>query len=69
MANPAFLRKYASRVVTCSVALLVLLALDDVTTGGEPDFLSEWLMVAFASVWFPAVGARAWTRGPSGNGA
>jgi hypothetical protein len=45
------------RLVTCLVALLVLAALDDITTGVEPSFLLEWLMVAFASGWFLAVGA------------
>lgn len=47
-------RRHAARVVTCLLALLALLAL--------PSFLLEWLMVAFASVWFLAVGARTWKR-------
>ena len=55
-------RRHAARVVTCLLALLALLALDDITTGVEPSFLLEWLMVAFASVWFLAVGARTWKR-------
>lgn len=55
-------RKYAARAVTCLVALLALLALDDITTGVEPSFVMEWLMVAFASAWFLAVGARTWRR-------
>ena len=55
-------RKCAGRVVTCLVALLALLALDDITTGVEPSFLMEWTMVAVASVWFLAVGARALKR-------
>ena len=55
-------RKYAARVVTCLVALLALLALDDITTGVEPSLLMEWAMVAFASVWFLGVGARTWKR-------
>ena len=50
------------RLVTCLVALLALAALDDITTGVEPSFLLEWLMVAFASLWFLAVGVRTWKR-------
>ena len=60
--TPARLRRYAGRVITCLVALLVLLALDDITTGVEPSFLLEWAMVAVASVWFLAVAARTWKR-------
>ena len=48
--------------MTCVVALLALLALDDITTGVEPSLLMEWTMVAFASVWFLAAGARALKR-------
>ena len=55
-------REHAARAVTCLVALLALLALDDITTGVEPSFVMEWLVVAFASVWFLAVGARTWKR-------
>ena len=60
--RPARLRKYAGRFVTCLVALLALLALDDITTGVESGFLTEWAMVAVASAWFVSVGARSWTR-------
>ena len=55
-------RQYAGRFVTCLVALLALPALDDITTGVEPSLLMEWAMVAVASVWFLAVGARALKR-------
>ena len=55
-------RRHAARVVTCLVALLALLALDDITTGVEPSFVMEWLMVAFVTVWFLAVGVRTWKR-------
>ena len=60
--TPSRLRKYSLGVATCLVALLALLALDDITTGVEPSFLMEWTMVAVASVWFLAVGARALKR-------
>ena len=68
-AEPARRWRYVGRVVTCLVALLALLALEDITTSVEPSFRFEWSMVAFASVWFLAAGARAWTRRSSGNGA
>jgi len=55
-------RRYAARAVTCLVALLALLALDDITTGVEPSFVVEWLMVGCASVWLLAVGTRALRR-------
>ena len=55
-------RKYAAASATCLVAVLALLALDDITTGVEPSLLMEWAMVAFASVWFLAVGVRTWKR-------
>ena len=56
------LRKSSGGVATCLVAFLALLALEDITTGVQPSFLLEWLMVAVASVWFLAVGARALKR-------
>ena len=52
----------SSGVATCLVALLALLALEDITTGVEPSFVMERLMVAFATVWFLAVGVRTWKR-------
>lgn len=55
-------RKYAAASATCLVAVLALLALDDITTGVEPSFLTEWTMVAVASIWFLVVGARTWRR-------
>ena len=45
---------------SCVVAALALAAADDLTTGSEPTFLGEWLMLAFAAAWFLAVGA--WVR-------
>ena len=57
--TPSRFREYSLGVATCLVALL---ALDDITTGVEPSFLMEWTMVAVASVWFLAVGARALKR-------
>jgi hypothetical protein len=55
--KPSLFRKYSVGVATCLVALLALLALEDITTGVQPSFVLEWLMVAFASGWFLAVGA------------
>ena len=60
--EPSRLQRHAGRCVTCLLALLALLALDDITTGVEPSFLAEWAMVAFASAWFLAVGARTLKR-------
>lgn len=43
-----------------SVVLLALcwLALDDITTGSEPSFLMEWLMVAGTALWFGILAVR-----------
>ena len=60
--EPARLRNRSAGIATCIVALLAFLAVEDITTGVEPGFLGEWLMVAFAAVWFLAVGARPWKR-------
>ena len=60
--KPSRLRKYSVGVATCLVALVALLALDDITTGVEPSFLMEWAVVAFASIWFLAVGSRTLKR-------
>ena len=53
-------RKRLLAVVSCVVAVLALAAADDITTGSQPTFLAEWIMLAFAAVWFVAVGA--WVR-------
>ena len=60
--KPSHFRKYSVGVATCLVALLALLALDDITTGVEPGFLMEWTMVAVASAWFLVIGARTLKR-------
>lgn len=60
--TPSRFRKYSLGFATCLVALLALMALDDITTGVEPSLLMEWTVVAVASVWFLAVGARALKR-------
>ena len=50
----------ACLAVSCVVAALPFAAAEDITTGSEPGFLLEWLMMAFAAVWFLAAGA--WAR-------
>ena len=55
----------ACLVVSCLVAVLAFAAADDITTGSQPGFLLEWLMMAFAAVWFLAAGARARKQGSS----
>jgi hypothetical protein len=45
-------------VLSTSILLLVLawLALDDITTGGEPSHTLEWAMVAVTAIWFSVIG-------------
>ena len=50
----------ACLVASGVVAALALAAADDITTGSEPTLLGEWLVLAFAAVWFLAAGA--WVR-------
>lgn len=45
-------------IVSATLGLLALLALDDITTGSEPGYLLEWLMVATAALWFGILGWR-----------
>ena len=49
-------------VLSCLVAALALAAADDITTGSEPSYAQEWLMLAFAAAWFLAAGTWAWRR-------
>ena len=42
------------------LALLCLLALDDITTGSEPGYAQEWAMVALTACWFAGL---LWRRG------
>ena len=41
-------------IVAISVALLLLCwaALDDITTGNQPDYVLEWMCVWLTVVWF-----------------
>lgn len=50
-------------VILISVLFLGLdwLALDDITTGHEPDFYLEYAMLALSAAWFAAV-AVLWRR-------
>lgn len=49
-------------IVAISVLALGLswLALDDITTGRQPSFTLEWLMVGATMAWFAGLGFRAW---------
>ena len=46
-------------LVSVALAVLCLLALDDITTGSEPSHALEWTMVAVTAVWF---GGLPWRR-------
>lgn len=46
-------------IVSATLGLLALLALDDITTGSEPSFALEWLVVAATALWFAGL---AWLR-------
>ena len=48
--------------VSCLVAGLALAALDDITTGVEPDFALEWAFVSLAAAWFVGGGRSMWKR-------
>lgn len=39
-------------LVSVVVLFLCWAALDDITTGNQPDFVLEWLMVGGAIIWF-----------------
>ena len=56
-------RRYAGLACSCLVAAPALAALDDITTGTEPDFLAEWVMVWLAAAWFAGGLAWMWKRG------
>ena len=45
---------------SCVVAALALAALDDITTGAEPEFAGEWTAVSLAAIWF--LGGGTWLR-------
>lgn len=50
-------------LVSVVVLLLCWAALDDITTGSQPDFVLEWLMVGGAIVWFVGlILLRRWER-------
>ena len=61
-------RLAACLVVSCLFAALAFAAADDITTGSEPSFLGEWLMLAFVAVWFLAAGAWARNQTPMARG-
>ena len=47
-------------VLSCLVAAFSLAALVEIATGSQPGYRLEWLIVAFAAVWFSFSGA--WAR-------
>ncbi|MFQ5350158.1 MAG: hypothetical protein ACE5EG_06935 [Thermoanaerobaculia bacterium] len=53
------MRRAAVILVSAIVAVLCLLALDDITTGGEPSHALEWTIVAATVAWF---GSLFWWR-------
>lgn len=68
LTNPGQRTRKLAAAGSCVVAALALAAADDITTGSEPTFLGEWLMLAFAAVWFLAAGAWVLTRRPGVQG-
>ena len=54
--------RFAGVASSCLVAALALAALDDITTGVEPHFVGEWVMVALAALWFAGGGSWLWQR-------
>ncbi len=49
-------------LVSLFILLLALLALDDITTGRQPDFYLEYAIVGLAALWFGGLAALAWRR-------
>jgi hypothetical protein len=50
-------------LVSVAVLLLCWAALDDITTGSEPNHVVEWLMVGTGIIWFGGlIMARRWKR-------
>ena len=54
----------AGIALSCLFAALAFAALDDITTGSEPDLMGEWTTVAAAATWFLWGGARVRKRRP-----
>ena len=54
--------RFAGLAFSCVVAALAFAALDDITTGVQPDFVAERVMVSLAAVWFLGGGAWVWKR-------
>ena len=52
----------AGVAVSCLGVALAVAALDDVSTGVEPDFLGEQVMAPLAAVWFLGGSVRLWKR-------
>ena len=46
------MKRVAIFLVSCAVLLLCLAALDDITTGTEPNHILEWMMVGAGVIWF-----------------
>ena len=49
------LPRYAIVAASTAIAVLALLALEDLTTNAQPSYAAEWTMLAFATVWFGAL--------------
>ena len=49
------MKRAAVSLLSVLLALLCLLALDDITTGSEPGYAQEWAMVASTACWFAAL--------------
>jgi hypothetical protein len=47
-------------LVSVALGLLCLAALDDITTGSEPGYLLEWIVVAATAVWLGGLAAWRW---------
>ncbi len=50
-------------LVSILLGVLCLLALDDITTGREPSFVLEWVIVALTGLWFAGLAWRRHRRG------
>ena len=48
--------------VSAAFVILDLLALDDITTGHEPNFYAEWATLVISVAWFTAVADFWWRR-------
>jgi hypothetical protein len=56
------MRRTLIKIVSIALLLLSLAALDDITTGDQPHFYLEWIVVWLTVVWFLGLIAARITR-------